>query len=158
VNRIFKVQVKLLEKIAEFEDEGIERDESLDWERVHLISCGKIGQILAMKRGGDPELAAIACSVHDYGRMITGKQKNHAAAGYEPLKIFLTECGCFCSEEIEIVALAAKNHSNKKEIGTPIEEIVKDADVLDCYQYSLPLQREEQKIRLEKIVKELKGE
>lgn len=155
MNRIFKVQVRLLKKIAEFENESMERDEPLDWERVHLISCGKIGQILAIKRGADPELAAIACSVHDYGRIVTGKQKNHATHGYEPLKKFLTDCGCFSPEEIEVLAQAAKNHSNKSEIGALIEEIVKDADVLDCHQYGLLLEREEQNRRLEKVLNEL---
>jgi uncharacterized protein len=157
MNRMFEVQVKLLEKIAEFTKNDIERDETLDWERVHLISCGKIGQILAIKRGVDPELAGIACSVHDYGRIVTGKQKNHATNGYEPLKTFLADHGVFSQEEIEVLAQATKNHSSKNEIGTQIEEIVKDADVLDCYQYGLPLEREEQQRRLEKVLKELHG-
>ncbi|MEW6666901.1 MAG: hypothetical protein AB1512_16990 [Thermodesulfobacteriota bacterium] len=31
----------------------------------------------------DAELAVLACSVHDYGRIVTGKQDNHPAAGFE---------------------------------------------------------------------------
>jgi uncharacterized protein len=67
----------------------------------------------------------------------------------------LEECGDFTEEEIENIANAAKNHSSKNLIGTPIEEIVKDADVFDCWQYDIPMNRPEQKIRLEKVIKEL---
>ncbi|MEL7567360.1 MAG: HD domain-containing protein [Dehalobacterium sp.] len=157
MNRIYKIQEKMLLKIAEFENSEAVRDMSLNWERIHMISCAKIGQILALKRGADVELAAIACSVHDFGRIITGKQKNHAEICYEPLKVFLAECGCFSAEEIEILARAGKKHSSKSEVGTPLEEIVKDADVLDCFQYGVPLEREEQKRRLEKIIIEIIG-
>lgn len=154
MSRVFETQVKMLEKIAEFKD--IERDYPLNWERIHMVSCAKIGQILALKRGLDLELAAIACAVHDYGRILSGKQKNHAEEGYKPLQLFLLESGYFNPDEIKLISEAAKNHSSKKEVGSPLEEIVKDADVLDCYQYGLPLEREEQKKRLEKILEELK--
>lgn len=157
MNRVFEIQVRMLNKIAEFDDCGT-RDHTLDWEKIHLISCAKIGGLLALKRGVDIELAAIACSVHDYGRILSGKQKNHAEAGYEPLKSFLAEIGQFKPHEIEVLAQAARNHSSKEKIGTLLDEIVKDADVLDCYQYGLPLEREEQRKRLELILKEVKGE
>ena len=153
MNRIFEIQERMLATIAQYKDSD-ERDQTLNWERVHMVSCAKIGQLLALKRGVDPELAAITCSVHDYGRIVTGKQAGHAAAGYGPLKKFL-DIGFFTPEEVELIALAAKNHSSKKDIGTPLEEIVKDADVLDCYQYGQPLEREEQKVRLVKIMAEL---
>jgi uncharacterized protein len=157
VNRIFKMQVKMLQRIAEFENSIVNRAYPLNWERIHMISSAKIAEVLAMKRGVDPELAAVACSVHDYGRIVTGIQKGHAETGYIPIKAFLSELGFFDSNEIEIISTAAKNHSKKNEIGTPLEEVVKDADVLDCWQYNLPLEREEQKIRLENVIKELRG-
>ena len=145
----------MLDKIAEFDNCNDERDMPLNWERMHMISCATVGRMLAMLRGVDCELAAIACSVHDYGRIITGKQHDHATVGYEPLKSFLTEIGYCTSDEVELLAQAAKNHSSKKQIGNPLDEIVKDADVFDCYQYGLPLEREEQRKRLEKILKEI---
>ena len=46
------------------------------------------------------------------------------------MKELLKRDGRFTDEEIEIIAIAVKNHSKKSEIGSPIEEIVKDADVL----------------------------
>lgn len=155
MNRILKLQFKLLNKITEYEQLAMERDYPLHWERVHLGSCAGIGQILAIKRGVDPELAAMACAIHDYGRIVTGKQADHAVNAYAPLKDFLTECNMFSAEEIELLAVAARNHSSKAEVGTAIEEIVKDADVMDCYYYGQALARPEQRERLAKVYAEL---
>jgi uncharacterized protein len=155
MNRVFQIQERYLAEIARFENASMSRDISLNWEKIHMASCAAVGRILALKRGVDAELSAIACSIHDYGRVITGKQQDHAAIGYEPLKLFLVQSGYFTSGEIELLAKAAQNHSSKKEIGSPLEEIVKDADVFDCYQYGLPLEREEQRMRLKSILEEL---
>ncbi|GMA97407.1 HD domain-containing protein [Pelosinus sp. IPA-1] len=155
MNRVFQIQERYLAEIARFENTSMIRDISLNWEKIHMASCAAVGRILAIKRGADAELSSIACSIHDYGRIITGKQYDHAAVGYEPLKLFLAQNGYFTSEEIELLAKAAQNHSSKKEIGSPLEEIVKDADVFDCYQYGLPLEREEQRVRLKSILEEL---
>jgi len=153
-NRLFIIQAKLLEKIAEYGNKEIERDYPLAWEIIHMASCGKIGQLLASGRQIDPELAAIACSVHDYGRIVTGKQANHAQNGYQPLQAFLRECDQFTDEEIEVVVQAAQNHSNKDEIGTKMDELVKDADVLDCYQYGEKMDRPGRHERLLKVLSE----
>lgn len=155
MNRVFQIQERYLAEIARFENTSMIRDISLNWEKIHMASCAAVGRILALKRSVDPELSAIACSVHDYGRIITGKQHDHATVGYEPLKLFLEQSGYFTSEEIELLAKAALNHSSKKDIGSPLEEIVKDADVFDCYQYGLSLEREEQRVRLKSILEEL---
>jgi uncharacterized protein len=40
---------------------------------------------MALERDVDPEMAACACAVHDYGRIVTGKQAGHAEAGYMSL-------------------------------------------------------------------------
>lgn len=156
MNRLFEIQVRLLEIINGLEN-STSRDHSLDWERVHLVSCAKIGGLLAEIRGKDPELAAIACAIHDYGRMLSGKQKNHAEDGYEPVKVFLAATGHFNQQEITMLADSVRHHSSKEKVGTWLEEIVKDADVLDCYQYGMPLEREEQRARLGIVRKELLG-
>lgn len=150
-NRLFKLQVALLREIDRYAELVPERYGDPDWEKLHMAGSARLAWMLAMKRGVDPELAACACAVHDYGRIVTGKQEDHAEAGFEPIKSFLRGLGdLFSPEEQEIIALAAKNHSSKSVVGTPIEEIVKDADVIDCYQYGLPFERAEQKERYEK--------
>jgi len=91
--------------------------------------------------------------IHDYGRIITGKQANHAEVGYDPVMDFLRETGLFSEEEVEEIGLSVKNHSNKSEVGTPLEEIVKDADVLDFHQYGYAMPRPEQQARLNRMLK-----
>lgn len=155
MNRLLKLQSALLKEIDKYEKLIPERDQPGDWERVHISSCAKLGYLFAEKRGVDPELAAIACACHDYGRIITGKQQGHAEVGYEPVKAFLEKTCLFEKEEIEQIALAVKNHSNKAEVGSPLEEIVKDADVLDFHQYGYAMPRKEQQDRLERLLKTL---
>ncbi len=150
MNRLFKLQCLLLDEIDSKEDfEG--RDQSLYWEKIHMASCARLGYILAEKRGLDTDLASCACAIHDFGRIQTGIQKDHAEAGYEPVKLFLKNSGLFQEEEIEMLALAVKNHSSKSVVGTWIEEIVKDADVLDFSMYGYEMPRQEQQERLERL-------
>ena len=152
MKKILRLQSALLKEIDKYEELIPERDHFIDWERVHISSCAKIGYMLAEERGVDPILAAAACSCHDYGRIITGKQAGHAEAGYEPVKKFLKVTGLFDDDEINQIATAVKNHSKKSEIGSPLEEIVKDADVLDFHQYGYATARQEQQDRLEKLL------
>lgn len=146
MNRSYKLSLIMLDFISKQRDD-IERDETLNWERLHMASCGRIAWCLALKRGVDPELAACAAEIHDIGRIVTGKQSGHAPAGEIPARELLTQCGMFSSDEIELLVAAAVNHSFKTVTGTPIEEIVKDADVIDCYQYGMPFDRPEKKER-----------
>ena len=86
--------------------------------------------------------------------IITGRQEGHAEAGYLPVQEFLKnlEPKLFTDDEIAQIALAVKNHSKKGEVGTKLEEIVKDADVLDFYQYGYNMARKEQQDRLESLL------
>jgi len=125
-----------------------EKDYPTNFERLHIASCARIGYLMAEERGVDPELAAAACAMHDYGRIITGRQSNHAEVGYEPAMEFLRGTGLFTEAEVQQIGTAVKNHSKKSEVGSPLEEIVKDADCLDFHQYGYDMPREEQKQRL----------
>jgi uncharacterized protein len=154
MKRLLRLQSQLLREIEKYEKQVPERDKFIDWERVHMASCARLGYLLAESRGVNPELAACACAIHDYGRIITGKHAGHAEAGYLPVKEFLEKTGLFNEEEIEELAISVKNHSRKGEVGTPIEEIVKDADVIDFYQYGIRFDRDEQRLRYERMLDE----
>ena len=117
MKRLLRLQSQLLREIQKYEELVPIRDKFIDWERVHMASCARLGYLLAEERGTDPEIASCACAVHDYGRIITGKQDGHAEAGYEPVQEFLQRTGLFNEEEIQEIALAVKNHSKKAEIG-----------------------------------------
>ncbi len=157
MNKLMILQGMLLAEIEKYaklhEENGVDLDYPIDWEKIHVISCAKLGYLMAEERGVDPILAASACAVHDYGRIITGKQANHAEIGYEPVMEFLRGTGLFTEEEVSEIGLSVKNHSNKSDIGTPLEEIVKDADVLDFHQYGYEMPRPEQQARLNRMLK-----
>ncbi|MFA5637718.1 MAG: HD domain-containing protein [Anaerovoracaceae bacterium] len=152
--RVYKVQLALLREIDKYSELLSEREASSDWEKLHLSSVSRIGTLLALKRGIDKDLAAISCTCHDYGRIITGKEENHAENGYPKVKDFLEKLDVLSSEELETVAIAVKNHSKKGEVGSPLEELVKDADIIDLYLYEIPLKREDQIKRLENLLEE----
>ncbi len=148
MNRLLKLENLLLDVINMQEGKIEDRDETLNWERIHMASSARLAWEMALERkNADPEIAACAAAVHDFGRILTGRQKGHAEAGYESVRVFLKESGLFTEEETEIIAQAVKNHSSKTKFGTAVEEIVKDADVVDCYQYGYPFDRPEKEER-----------
>ncbi|MCQ2545255.1 MAG: HD domain-containing protein [Clostridia bacterium] len=152
MKKLLRLQSALLKEIDKYEKLVPERDHFIDWERVHIVSCAKIGYRLAQERGLDPILAASACACHDYGRIINGKQKDHAEFGYLHVKDFLRGTRLFSEDEILQIANAVKNHSKKGEIGEPLEELVKDADVIDFYEYGYDVANKPQQDRLEKLM------
>lgn len=154
MNRLYELELRMMKVIDAQEGKMAERDETLEWEKIHMISSARCGYMLGLQRGmseTEAEIAACAACVHDFGRILSGKQANHAEAGYAPVREFLNETELFTEEEIDTISTAVKNHSLKTEVGTAIEEIVKDADVIDCFQYGLPFDRSEKEERYYKI-------
>ena len=102
-SRLYKLQHIILDYISECETQGGERDETLNWERIHMASAAQLAWAMALERGADPDLAACAASIHDIGRITTGLKAGHAEAGYVPAKKLLAGSGLFTDEEVEIV-------------------------------------------------------
>ena len=158
-DRLLSVQNAMLTLINTLESQPtVERDETLHWERIHLASSARIAKDMAVKRGVNPELASIATALHDIGRIVTGKQKDHAHQGAEPARKLLEELNLFTEEEIVLLTQAVYNHTDKAIIGNEIEEIVKDADVVDCFEFGMELPREEQRARYRRYVEDHFGD
>jgi uncharacterized protein len=153
MNRIFTVQQAILKTIDEHKDVDRTSAPTLDWERIHMISCAKVGYMMAEERGLDSELSACACAVHDFGRIITGSQENHGAAGAIPVQHLLRGTKLFTEDEITKISLAVANHSKKGEVGSPLEELVKDADLIDYASYGQIFKRQEQIDRFARLTK-----
>jgi len=131
-----------------------ERDYPIIWEKVHATSCAQIGRMLAEKRGVDVEQAALACALHDIGRWITGRQYEHAPKGEGPARSFLAERKG--TEEVnDQIIQAVINHSKKDVVGTPLEEIVKDADILDCHWHGEDIMKPFHMARLKTALEDL---
>lgn len=147
-----------LQRVYDFMDnlekQNSQRDYPVIWERIHATSCAQIGRMLAEKRGVDMEQAALACALHDIGRWVSGRQANHAPNGEEPVCRFLIE-GKITEEIREQIIQAVIKHSEKEQIGTPLEEIVKDADILDCHWHGDKMTKPFHVARLHQCLKDL---
>lgn len=98
----------------------------------HIMGTLHLATLLAERRGVDRELATAAMLLHDIGRAATGRVEGHAQVGAELAREILTEGG-FTPEETAAVCQAIETHILKGETGTPLEEVVRDADVLEVY-------------------------
>lgn len=153
MNREFIQHLERIDKLLNrLKSSEMERDYPIIWERVHAISCAQLGRLLSRERGVDTELAALACSLHDIGRWYTGRQANHALHGEEPVREFL-ENMLLSEDEKEEVLQAVIHHSEKDKVGAPLVEVVKDADILDCYLHGEEITKPFHLARLEKLIK-----
>jgi len=156
LDRLKLIQHKVIEIILkEMKKNDKERDISLEEEIIHSMGCCRLAQIVALKRKLDAEIAGVIGAAHDYGRIITGKKKNHAEKAVEPLRRLLQDTDRFSASEIELIIKAVANHSNKKEIQGHYDELIKDVDVLDNYFSGKVRDKEEYQKRLSATLKEL---
>lgn len=136
------------------EDSVFDRSMTVNQELAHAVGTARLAQLLALKRNIDPEMAFILGLLHDIGRIVTGIKKDHALTGKDLVKGYLVESGDFSLEEIEGLVNAVGNHSFKDGVGTPLEELIKDADVLDGYFSGRPSSKPESVSRLERLLGE----
>lgn len=145
---------KINSLLRDLEQEKMCRDYPISWEIVHATTCAQVGRLLAQKRGVDLELAALACSLHDIGRWYIGRQKDHALHGEEPVGRFL-ESYSLDERSKKEVTQAVIHHSEKDKVGSSLEEIVKDADILDCFFHGDEITKPYHVARLKKVMEEL---
>ncbi|NIA23020.1 MAG: HD domain-containing protein [Proteobacteria bacterium] len=152
MNRLTEQMVKFA---FEMDKSEIKRQFSIPQEIAHFTSTAQIAKIIAKKRGIDTRLATATALAHDIYRIKTGINENHAELGAPIAKEFLKNHSDLSDEEIEKVVLAVKNHSKKGEIGTPLEELIKDVDVFDSYFYNIKKESDPYRKRFYKLAKEL---
>ena len=123
---------------------------------AHLYGVSLAAQVLAKKRGLDPEIAAMAGMLHDMHAYKTGSYDDHAHLGAELAKKILNKLELTTPEETEIICSAIYHHDDKASIDGPMDELLKDADVFDhCFKdASKPIKEKEQK-RYDALCQEL---
>ena len=97
---------------------------------VHLFGTAQIAGLIALRRGLDAELAQICGLLHDYYKLQTDIDEDHAKKGADAVMPILAKTGLFNVCEIGNIARAIANHSDKENVGLPLDEALKDADVL----------------------------
>ena len=124
-------RIKDLEKKVYNILENIEDNEKRAKAVAHLHGVSLAAVIIAKKRGQDSELAAIAGLLHDLYAYKSGSYEDHAHRGADYAKEILDEIKLTSPEETKIICSAIWNHDSKSEVDAPMDEVLKDADVLD---------------------------
>ena len=125
MSRIKDLQKKVF-KILENMDDGDKHDKAV----AHLSGVSLAAVMLAKKRGQSPELAAMAGLLHDLYAYKSGSYDDHARRGAEYARKLLEKMELTTPEETEVICTAISHHDSKAEIDSPMDEILKDADVI----------------------------
>ena len=122
----------------------------------HLYGVSTAAQLIAKKRGMDPELAGMAGLLHDLFAYESGSYDDHAHKGADLARDILEKLGVTSSEETDIICSAIYHHDDKGAVDSPMDEVLKDADVIDhsFKDVTKPVKEKEQK-RYDALCKEL---
>ena len=96
----------------------------------HLYGVSLAATMIAQKRGLDPELAAMAAMMHDLAAYKSGSYDDHAHRGAELAREILAELGETDQEETDLICSAIYHHDDKLVVDEPMDEVLKDADVI----------------------------
>jgi uncharacterized protein len=123
---------------------------------VHLYGVAQACALLALQRGLDPEQCTIAGMLHDIWSFKTGDPTDHAKLSSVEAQRIMLELGCFTEAENTTVGTAVAHHSDKGQVHSDFDELLKDADVLQHYLYNTSFEPlEHTKPRLAAILDEL---
>jgi HD superfamily phosphodiesterase len=116
------------------------RDFSVYWSTSHMSTTAQIMRLLAVSRGLDPDICAIAGAIHDIATMETGKGEDHAVRSLdfiEPLINKYNEANegyIITGGEIALLEEIIPQHSSKDSFSdNPYAEALKDADAIDRF-------------------------
>jgi HD superfamily phosphodiesterase len=148
-----------LKELREYVDKKINKIDDVDKRTgaiAHLYGVSLAAQILAKKRGLDPELAAMAGMLHDLHAYKSGSYDDHAHLGAELARKVLDKLGLTTPDETEIICSAIYHHDDKATVDGPMDELLKDADVIDhCFKDSFKPVKEKEQKRYDALCKEL---
>jgi uncharacterized protein len=128
--------MKRLEVVRQVVDKILNNQENIMTRRcgyIHLYGVALFCTQLSMRRDFDMELATTAGMLHDIATYTTSDSKNHAARSAIQAREILTELAIYSEEEINTICQAIHVHSDKNDVGGPLDELLKDADVLHNY-------------------------
>ena len=97
----------------------------------HLHGVALAAAVLAKKRGENAELATMAGLLHDLYAYKSGSYDDHARLGAEYARKLLDKLALTTAEETDAICSAIGHHDNKAGVDAPMDEILKDADVID---------------------------
>ncbi len=128
-----------IEQVRAFVDDIILKMEDNEERRcayVHLYGVSLACALLSLKRKENAELAVIAGMLHDIYSYYNMDSKDHAHKGAEMVRGILNSLDIFTEEEKNLICAAIWNHSDKSSVHGVLDEILKDADVMQHILYN----------------------
>jgi uncharacterized protein len=151
----------MIENMKYMDDDG--RDLPIRWNIMHMYSSSQLAKLVALRRGMDFELAAIAGALHDIAVIIGKKTEQHAEKSEPFLRDTIrtyNEANNYSGMEIskeeeDILVKAIVNHSDKSNYTEdPFVELLKDVDSVDRYLHGIKTDEDYAK-RCERVFLEL---
>ena len=126
MSRIKDLQ-KQVNKVLEKLEDGDRRLKAVS----HLHGVALAAAMLAKVRGENAELATMAGLLHDLYAYKSGSYDDHAQLGADYARKLLDKLAVTSPEETDVICAAIRHHDGKAEVDGPMDEILKDADVID---------------------------
>ena len=103
---------------------------------LHLYGVAQTCALLSIKRKGNVELSIIAGMLHDIYSYANMDSQDHAHKGALMARNILDSLNVFSEEEKNLICTAIYNHSDKSIVHDSLDEILKDADVMQHVLYN----------------------
>ncbi|MGC9781395.1 MAG: HD domain-containing protein [Candidatus Heimdallarchaeota archaeon] len=107
-----------------------------------MYSTMQLAKLIALKRGLDPELAALTCAFHDIFTLQTGNHTDHGIKAEKIIREIIEEYNKKHQESLPVItekeiSLIIKTVAIHSDITTttenPYEELLKDVDSIDSF-------------------------
>ena len=151
MGRLKNLRAYIANELRNMEDMD-KRDSAL----LHLNGVSLAATLLAEKRGLDSELAAMAGLLHDMAAYRSGSYDDHAHRGADYARDVLRAMGETTEDEIDQICSMIYHHDDKQVIDSPLDEVLKDADVIHhCFNDLSKPVKDKEKARFNALIEEL---
>ena len=123
-------RLKELRKYVDLQLMQMENESKRNGAFVHLYGVSLAAAMIAEKRRENTELACMAAMLHDIAAYKTGSYDDHAHRGARMAREILEELDLTSQEENDIICSAIYHHDDKLVVDSPMDEVLKDADVI----------------------------